>query len=219
MALASEGLSRLADAVPHLEKYLAAQPLDLETRFHLAQTYLRLGKNEEALQNLDAVFRAQPDLPGLAAALGDVNALLKKFPESEKFYRQALAATPNEADLHRALGQTLLDEQKFAEAEAEFRQSLKLDPRNREAAKGLASSLYLEKRYGEAIPILEALLRAPDPPVGLYFVLATCYDDLRLRPKALEAYERFLALSHDQSPDQEWQARQRAKLLRRELRK
>ena len=148
-----------------------------------------------------------------------MNALLKKFPESEKFYRQAVAAAPNEADLHRALGQTLLDEQKFAEAEAEFRQSLKLDPRNREAAKGLASSLYLEKHYGEAIPILEALLKAPDPTPGLYFVLATCYDDLRIRPKALEAYERFLALSHDQSPDQEWQARQRAKLLRRELRK
>src|SRR5207249_738226 len=118
MALAWEGLSRPADAVPPLEKYLAAQPLDLETRFHLARTYLQLGKNEEALQNLDTVFLARPDLPA-----------------------------------------------------------------------------------------------------GLCLVLATCYDDLRIRPQALEAYERFLALSHDQSPDQEWQARQRAKLLRRELRK
>ena len=77
----------------------------------------------------------------------------------------------------------------------------------------------LEKRYGEAIPIIEALLHAPDPPAGLYFVQATCYDALRDRPKALEAYERYLELSQHQNPDQEWQARQRAKLLRRELRK
>lgn len=219
MALGAEGLNQLEEAVTHFGQYLAAKPDDLETRFHLARIYLRQGKNEQALENLQVVYRSNPDLPGLAAALGDVYALLQKFPESEKFYRQAVAASPGEPDLHRALGQTLLDEEKFAEAEAEFRATLKLAPQNPEAAKGLASSLYLQKRYAEAIPLLEALARAPGSPAGLFFVLATCYDNLRDRPKALEAYERYLELSRQQSPDQEWQARQRVKLLRRELRK
>ena len=122
-------------------------------------------------------------------------------------------------EVHRALGQTLLEEQKLGEAENEFRTALKLDPHNREAMKGVASSLYLEKRYAEAIPFIQALLRAPGAPAGLYFIVATCFDHLRARPEALEAYDRYLDLSHDQNPDQEWQARQRAKLLRRELRK
>src|SRR5438128_12038287 len=69
----------------------------------------------------------------MAAALGDVNALLKNYPDSEKYYRQALAATPGKPELHRALGQTLLEEQKLGEAENEFRTALKLDPHNREA--------------------------------------------------------------------------------------
>jgi cytochrome c-type biogenesis protein CcmH/NrfG len=168
---------------------------------------------------LQAVYRANPQLPGVAAALGDVCALLKRFGESEKFYRQALAAKPGEPDLHRALGQTLLDQEKFAEAEAAFRASLRLDAKSQEALKGLATSLYLQKRYGEAIPLIENLVRASEAPAGLFFVLATCYDDLHDQPKALQAYERFLELSHEQSPDQEWQARQRVKLLRRELRK
>jgi len=202
-----------------LESYLAATPDDLETRFHLARVYLKLGKNQAARDDLKKVYQANPQTPGVAAALGDVNALLKNLPESERFYRQALAAAPNEADLHRALGQTLLDEQKYPESESEFRASLKLDGHNGEAAKGLATSLYMQKHYAEAIPLIEAFLRQPQPPAGLYFILATCYDDLRDRPKALENYEKFLDLSQGVLPDKEWQARQRAKLLRRELRK
>jgi len=218
-ALACEGQKDLAQAVHHFEQYLAAKPDDLETRFHLARLYLQEGNNEKALESLQAVYRAQPATPGLAAALGDVHALLKKLPESEKFYREALAASAGEPELHRALGRTLLDEEKFAAAEAEFRAALKLDPHSREAAKGLATSLYLQKRYPEAIPVLEALARGPDAPAILFFTLASSYDHLRDRERALKEYEHFLALSHGVNPTQEWQAEQRAKLLRRELQK
>ena len=218
-ALALEGLNQPAPAAEHFGSYLAAKPDDLETRFHLARVYLRLGKNQQACDDLEKVYEASPQMAGVAAALGDVNALLKDLPQSERFYKQALVATPGSADLHRALGQTLLDEQKYTEAESEFRTSLKIDGHNADAAKGLATSLYMQKRYAEAIPLIEALLREPQPPPGLYFILATCYDDLKDRPKALENYEKFLSLSQGVLPDNEWQARQRAKLLRRELRK
>jgi tetratricopeptide (TPR) repeat protein len=219
MALAMEGLRDEVKAVAHFEQYLAARPDDLETRFHLARLYLEQGKNAQAYEGLQTVYRVKPGTPGLAAALGDVCALLKKFPESEKFYRQALLAAPTDPDLHRALGQTLLEEEKFSEAEAEFRTALKGNPRSREAGQGLATSLYLQKRYPEAIPLLEVLARAPDPPAILIFALATCYDNLHVLQKALENYERFLQLSKGQSPDHEWQATQRAKLLRHQLQK
>ncbi len=218
-ALALEGLKQPAEAVGHFERYLASKPEDFETRFHLARLYLDQGKNERALEHLEAVYAAKPQTPGVAAALGDVNALLKRFPDSEKFYRQALLATPGEAELHRVLGQTLLDEEKFAEAEAEFRAALKLDSHSRDAAEGVAKSLYLQKRYTEAIPLLEALAHAPEPAAVVVFMLATSYDDVRDRLHALEAYERFIELSRGRNPDQEWQARQRAKLLRRALHK
>jgi superkiller protein 3 len=219
MALALEGLKDGVNAVAHFEPYLAAHPDDLETRFHLARLYLEQGKNAQAYEGLQAVYHAKPETPGLAAALGDVCALLKRFPESEKFYRQALLAAPTDPDLHRALGQTLLEEDKLSEAEAEFRTALKSNPRSREAGQGLATSLYLQKRYPEAIPLLEVLARAPDPPPILIFALASSYDNLHVLQKALENYERFLQLSKGQSPDREWQATQRLKLLRHQLRK
>jgi superkiller protein 3 len=219
LALAAEGAKDAAGAVAHFELYLAAHPDDLETRFHLARLYLEQGKNAQAYDALQTVYRAKPDTPGLAAALGDVCALLKKFPESEKFYRQALLPAPADPDLHRALGQTLLEEGKLGEAEAEFRTALKSSPASREAAQGLATSLYLQKRYPEAIPLLDALARAPDPPPILIFALASSYDNLHVLKKALDNYERFLQLSKGQSPDHEWQATQRAKLLRHQLQK
>ena len=218
-ALALEGLKRPADATGYFEKYLAAKPDDLETRFHLAKINLEEGKNEDALANLQKVYAVKPELPGLAAALGDVCALLKKFPESEKYYREALSKTPNESDLHRALGKTLLDEEKFDQSEAEFRIALKLNPRNQEALHGLAAVIYLEKRYPEAIPLLEARTQEPNPPAEAFFLLATCYDHLRINRKALDAYEHFLQMAKDPNSDQVWQAQQRAKLLRRMLEK
>jgi tetratricopeptide (TPR) repeat protein len=218
-ALALEGLKRDPEAAGQFEQYLAAQPGDFETRFHLARIDLQQGRNEKALESLQMVYSADPKMPGVTAALGDVCALLKRLPESEKYYREALAASPGQPDLHRALGQTLLDQQKYPEAESEFRACLKQDPRNKDAFKGLATSVYLQKRYGEAVPLMEAQAAAPNPPVGLYFVLGSCYDHLRDLPKAVDNYEHFLSLSQNQNPDQEWQARQRVKLLRRELRK
>ena len=219
MGLALEGLKDGANAASHFEQYLAAHSDDLETRFHLARLYLEQGKNAQAYDGLQTVYRAKPDTPGLAAALGDVSALLKKYLEAEKFYRQALLSAPADPDLHRALGQTLLEEDKLKDAEAEFRTALTENTRSREAAQGLATSLYLQKRYQEAIPMLEVLVRAPNPSPILFFALASSYDNLHVIKKALENYELFLQVSKGQSPDHEWQATQRAKLLRHQLQK
>ncbi len=218
-ALAAEALNDSAQAAAHFEKYIASRPDDLETQFHLARLYLQQNQNEKARDTLLSVYHAKPDLPGLTAALGDVYARLKNLPEAEKYYQLAVSAQPGLADLHRAYGEILLKEQKFPEAEAQFLAALKLDSHNRDAAIGLASSLDLQKKYSDAIPILEQLTKAPDAAPYVFFVLATCYDHLMARKEALANYEHFLQLSHGAAPDQEWQATQRAKLLRRELSK
>jgi tetratricopeptide (TPR) repeat protein len=219
VAMAAEALNDTAQAVAHFEKYLVARPDDVEAQFQLARLYLQQKQYEKAREAFESIYRAKPDLPGLTAELGDVNALLKKLPEAEKYYRLAVSAQPSDADLHRALGQILLNEQKYPEAEKEFRTALQMDSHNRESAIGLAFSLNFQKRYAEAIPLFEQLARAPDTDPNVFFVLATCYDHLRARKDALANYERFLKLSNGKNPDQEWQATQRAKLLRRELSK
>ncbi len=220
LASAREGLGQAAGAEQHFEKYLKLQPADASVRFHLARLYLQENKTDLALAQLQQLAQAHVELPGLDAALGDAYARSGKFSDSESFYRKALADTPggpNAAELHQALGATLVKESKATEAESEFRAALRLDPNDADALKGLAESLYLQERWADAAPAIERLLQSPSAPAGLYFFLATCYDHLRDRKRALAAYEQFLQRSNGSNPDQEWQARQRAKLLSREL--
>ena len=220
LASADEGLGQASEAEQHFEKYLKLQPTDASVRFHLARFYLQENKADLALSHLQQLAQMYPQLPGLNSALGDAYAKSGKLSDSESSYRKALAAIPDgsdAADLHRVLAAILVKEGKATEAESEFRAALRLDPNNADALKGLAESLYTQKRWTDATPVIERLVQSPSAPAGLYFFLATCYDHLRDRKQALDAYEQFLQRSKGSNPDQEWQARQRAKLLSREL--
>ena len=220
IASADEALGQTSQAEQHLESYLKMQPADASVRFHLARLYLQENKSDLALPQLQQLEQAHAEIPGLDAALADAYARAGKLSDSESFYRKALAAAPSgpdAADLHRALAATLVKEGKTAEAESEFRTALRLDPNGADALKGLAETLYLEQRWSDAAPIIERLVQSPSAPAGFYFFLATCYDHLRDRKPALDAYVQFLQRSNGSNPDQEWQARQRAKLLSREL--
>lgn len=219
LAYASEGLAQQPEAEKHFAQYLRLHPDDAEARFRLASLYLQENKLDPAIAELERLEQAHAAIPGLEAALGEAYALKSDFANSEQHYRQAVALTPNQSDLHRAFGEILLKEGKPAGAESEFRRSLQIDSRNDDAVKGLASSLYLLKRYSEAAPLVERLIKSPAAAPGLFFILATCYDHLQDHERALDTYRHFLDLSHGSSPDQEWQARQRVKLLLREVKK
>jgi Flp pilus assembly protein TadD len=83
----------------------------------------------------------------------------------------------------------------------------------------LASVLVIAENYGPALAALDrvAALHAEKP--GHVFLRAIVLDKMRDLKPALAAYQRFLELSHGEFPNQEFQARQRAKTLEREIHK
>ena len=192
----------------------------METQFHLARLYLQQKQNEKARDTLESIYRVKPDLPGLTAALGDVNARLKKLPEAEKYYRLAVSAQPGVADLHRALGQDPVEgaeisrrPKRSSAPPCNWTRTIATPPSGWLPAWTFKSDIRRRSRF------LNSWRSAPDAAPYVFFVLATCYDHLRARKEALANYEHFLQLSNGKNPDQEWQATQRAKLLRRELSK
>ena len=52
---------------------------------------------------------------------------------------------------------------------------------------------------------------------GNWFLRAIILDKLRQLKPALEAYRRFLAMSEGKNPDQEFQAKQRVRILQKEM--
>ena len=105
----------------------------------------------------------------------------------------------------------------FPAAEKELRVALGLDEQLTGALRDLGAVSYLAGNYPAALQVMDLLAKREAPPAGSWFIRATCYDRLGQRKEALEAYEKFLELDQDRNADQDFQSRQRIKLLTREL--
>ena len=101
----------------------------------------------------------------------------------------------------------------------DFFAATKLKPDSAEAWSELASVLVVAEDYAGALAALDrlAVLHAEKP--GHVFFRAIVLDKIRQQKPALESYQRFLAMSNGQNPDEEFKARQRIKILEREIRK
>jgi len=74
--LRSAALRRFADAVPHYEAALRAQPGDVDAENNLGSTLLELGRLKDAAPHFEAVLRLQPNDPEARENLRRVRAAL-----------------------------------------------------------------------------------------------------------------------------------------------
>jgi len=68
-----------------------------------------------------------------------------------------------------------------------------------------------------SLAALDQARKLGDDTPGTWFLTAIMLDAAHQLKPALAAYQRFLALSQGKSPDQEFQARQRARIIQKEL--
>jgi len=111
----------------------------------------------------------------------------------------------------------LRDQRKFSEAAEQFSAATRIRPDAVVAWNELAGALVIAEQYPEALAALDHVRTlGPESPGNLFF-RAMAYDRLRQRKEALENYHKFLAASQGKFPDQEFQARQRARTLENDL--
>ena len=70
-----------------------------------------------------------------------------------------------------------------------------------------------------ALQALDARAKITPETAPLYFLRATCYDNLGAKKEASEAYKSFLKTAGGKYPDQEWQAKHRLIAIDPETRK
>jgi predicted Zn-dependent protease len=147
----------------------------------------------------------------LAAILADAG----DYPGSDHYYVALLATAPGDASLLLGHGQNLVHMLRYPDAFAAFNKAVQSDPANADAWSGLA---FTASRTNQPDVTIHALtMRSkylPEVPTT-YFLWATAYDSLHQRGQAATYYEHFLESSAGKFPDQEWQARQRLKLLKK----
>lgn len=208
---------KLEAAATELTAYLTAEPGDHASRLELAALYLDLSRFAEALAELDRV-----------AAAGEANAKLHRMraatliglgrtEEAITSLEQAVALEPTDAESHARLGRLYLGQRNFAAAERALRRALELDPKNNAALGDLVSTYFLAERYDAALAALDSLEQRSALPPGTWFIRAVCYDKLGRKEEALRAYEEFLRRDDGANQRETFQARQRARTLKREL--
>ena len=239
---------RLADAVPHFRAAAQLDPNYRDGLLELAGLYEKNHQNAEAiaiyqefpenaaaqehagqllLENkhaadaiapLEAAMQKDPT-PANRLALATAYLFEKQYAKALPLLDQSVAAEPGNYSLRMMYGRGLRDAKKYDPASQQFFQATKLKPDAREAWNELAGMLYMLEKFPESLAALDRAHQLGDDTPGNYYFHAITYDKLRALKPALEYYREFLARSKGEFPDEEWKARQRAKLLDRELSK
>jgi len=185
---------------------------------HVGQMLLESQHSADAIAPLEAAMQKDPT-PANRLALATAYLFEKQFAKALPLLDQSVAAEPGNYALHMMYGRGLRDAKKYDPAAQQFFQATKLQPDAREAWKELAGMLYMLEKFPESLGALDRAHQLGDDTPANYYFHAITYDKLRALKPALEYYREFLARSKGQFPDEEWKARQRAKLLDRELSK
>jgi len=239
---------RLTDAVPHFRAAAQIDPNYRDGLLELAGLYEKNHQNAEAIaiyqefpesaaaqerigqllledkhsadaiQPLETAMQKDPT-PANRLALATAYLFEKQFAKALPLLDQSVAAEPGNYALHMMYGRGLRDAKKYDPAAQQFFQATKLKPDSREAWNELAGMLYMLEKFPESLAALDRAHQLGDDTPANYYFHAITYDKLRALKPALEYYREFLARSKGQFPDEEWKARQRAKLLDRELNK
>lgn len=184
----------------------------------LGQLMLESRQYNEAIPQLEAAYAksgTQANRIALAKALLSARQPVKATPLLE----QAIAAEPGNYDLRMLLALTLRDQKKYTPAAAQFLEAAKLKPAEPQTWSDLGGMLYMTGSFRQALAAFDRARDLGESTPGNWFFRAIILDKLKQLKPALEAYQKFLSLSKGAHPDQEFQARQRSRIIQRELEK
>ncbi len=195
-----------------LRAALSKSPDDPALTAQLA-TVLTAQDKAEALPLIQKLHDAHPEDAAIIRILAEVLADAGDPVGSDHFYIGLLKASPGDPDLLIAHGQNLTRQLKYAEAFAAFNKATQIDPANPDGWSGLAFAA--SKTSQPSITLHALTMRSqylPENP-STYFLWAISYDSLHQTKAAATYYHHFLDSAAGKFPDQEWQARQRLKVL------
>lgn len=194
LGIAQIQTGQLPEAVVNLQAALAAHPNDPDLLYYLGRASGLLAK-----QSVDTLLASYPDSARAHQAMAENYFVLRRMPDAEKEYREALRLRPGLPEAHLALGEVYAGAFQWPKAEEEFRQQTKLQPGNAEAAYRLGAALLEQGKAHEArAELLRADRLMPDMPETLYALgkAASLEGDA---PAAEKAWTKLLSIEQQSS--------------------
>ena len=175
---------------------------------------LRAGQDKDAITALESVVKSSPTQAN-RLALAQAYIRTKNLPAAETLLGK-LAPETGTFEVKMIYARVLRDQRKIKEAAQQFYEATKLRPTAADAWSEFSGMLILDEQYPQALLALDKVRELGAEKEGHLFFRATTLDRLNQKKDALEYYQRFLDVSKT-NPDQEFQARQRVRILQLEL--
>jgi tetratricopeptide (TPR) repeat protein len=182
----------------------------------LGALLLDSGRAGEAITHLEAALKQSPSA-ALHYALATAFLRTKQLDKAAAHFDHALALEPANTELRLSYGRVLRDQKNYAAAARQFWQVTQALPDSKDSWSELASVLLLLENYPQAIAAFDRLESLGEVNAALFFFRGIAYDRTRQYKPALVNYQRFLELSQNRHPDEEFKARQRIKVIEKEL--
>lgn len=134
-----------------LQARLASRPDDIPLHQALLLTYQQLGQVDQAMEQLEAIGRLQPNRPEVHLALANGRLALKQWTQAEQAYDDLTQRWPKNAEGWQGLAASRFHQGHFQEAAVAAQHAQKLDPDNP------------SNRYVLASALLEYAMQYPQP--------------------------------------------------------
>jgi tetratricopeptide (TPR) repeat protein len=202
-------------------------PENTAAQARLGELLIETKRYPEAIERLLKVIQKDPT-PANNLALAQAYLLNKEPDKAIPLLEKAVSIDPENYDLHMIYGRTLRDQKKLGAAASQFNAAAQRRPDSVEAWNELAAILTVLDDFPRALAALDRVKALDGEKPGDQFFRAIILDKTSARATsdkkkhlklALEAYQNFLASSQGKFPDQEFQARQRARIIEKELNK
>lgn len=212
------GLYENNHQLPEAMDVLRELPDNPAAREHLGELMLRSKRFGDAISELEAAYSKDPT-PANRAALATAYLGNGNPDKAAPLFEKAVAADGSNFILRFSYGQALLETKQYPDAARQFEQAVKLKPEDMRAWSNYGAAVYLAGDIGAALNAFDRARQLGENTAGNWFMRAIILDKMRQLKPALEAYQQFLSMSHGENENQEFQARQRSKIIQRELEK
>jgi tetratricopeptide (TPR) repeat protein len=191
-------------------------PDDLGAQERAGVLLLETGQTAAAITTLEPVVAKSPT-PANQSALAHAYVQEKQLAKAEPLIAKGVASAPDDFEMRMFYGRTLRDQRKFPPAAEQFSAATRIKPDAAQAWTELAGVLIMAEQPLDGLAALDKVHALGAETAGHFYLRAITLDRLNKTKEALEAYNKFLAASQNVNPDQEFIARQRVKVLEKEL--
>jgi Tfp pilus assembly protein PilF len=193
-------------------------PENVAAQGRLGELLLETREYAGAVPHLEEAYAKEPNQEN-RVALAVAYLFDKQLDKALPLLEKAVAAEPSNYDVRMMYARALRDKRQFPPAAAQFSEAARLKPAEAKTWSDLGGVLYMMEDYPQSLAAFDKARALGEDIPGNWFLRAIILDKLHQVKPALEAYQRFLSMSQGKNPDQEFQARQRARILQRELEK